>query len=394
MSSPAPSIAKLAIEHLAIRELRNLESAELEPAPRLNVITGDNGQGKTSVLEAIYLVATSRSFRTPKLGEIVRHGASVGSVRAVLSEGSGRVGRHAASEPGATPDSLRREQTLGIQNGRRTLRLEGEPPPSLGYYATRSPVVVFDPQQMTLSTGPSAGRRTLLDRIALFAQPVIGNHASRYRRALQARQALLGPDFGRSAWPSSELDAFEELLATHGAALTVARRQAAAELASETRAAFHAIGAPELELGLSFLPGGSDEPEQARRELRDRRPLDARRRRTGFGPHLDDLGLELGGHAIRAVGSQGQHRAVTLALKIAELRCIARSRQLEPILLLDDVSSELDPTRAEALFAYLGGTACQIFLTTTRHALIVAPSLQGAERRDFRVQAGRITPLG
>jgi DNA replication and repair protein RecF len=394
LSSPSPDIAKLAIEHISLRELRNVQSAELAPAARLNVITGDNGQGKTSVLEAIYLVATSRSFRTPKLAEVVRHGASVASIRAVLSEGPRAVEHDAACEPSASPPSVRREQTLGIQNGRRTLRLDGEPPSSLGYYATRSPVVVFDPQQMSLSTGPSAGRRTLLDRIALFAHPVIGNHAARYRRALQARQTLLGTDLGRCAQPSAELDAFEALLATHGAALTVARRQAAAELAGETRAAFHAIGAPELELGLAFQPGGSDEPEQARRELRDRRPLDARRRRTSFGPHLDDLGLELGGHPIRAVGSQGQHRSVTLALKIAELRCIARARQLEPILLLDDVSSELDPTRALALFAYLGGTACQIFLTTTRHELIVAPSLEGAERQDFRVQAGRISPVG
>jgi DNA replication and repair protein RecF len=389
LSDPPPAAHELGLERITIRALRNLDHVTLEPGPRLNIITGDNGQGKTSILEAIYLCATSRSFRTPKLVELIQHGSSYLNVRAELRERS-PASTAVDTEPRREQLGVRREQSLAVQEGKRILRLDGEPPSSLGYYATRSPVVVFDPQQMLLSTGPASGRRTLLDRVALFHQPVIGVEGSRYRRALQERQALLGPGSAGRSPRHDELAAFEALLATHGATVTTARRQAASELAAETERAFASIGAPELELELRYRPGGSEQPEEARRELAARRLLDRRRHRTSFGPHLDELELRLGGHNIRTVGSQGQHRAVTLALKIAELRCIARARALEPILLLDDVSSELDPSRGMALFSTLAATRCQIFLTTTRREIIVAPGFGQAERREFLVQEGRL----
>src|SRR5205823_11419973 len=115
----------------------------------------------------------------------------------------------------------------------------------------------------------------------------------------------------------------------------------------------------------------------------------AQRRRTGFGPHRDDLALVLGGHDARVVASQGQHRALTLALKSAELECIARARGVQPILLLDDVSSELDADRSAALFEHLAATESQIFLTTTRRELIAGREGQ-AERADFVVDGGII----
>jgi DNA replication and repair protein RecF len=387
---PARPAAELAIERIAIRDLRNLGRVELEPAARLNVIVGDNGQGKTSILEAIYLVATSRSFRTSKLGDLVRHGTSCASVRATVGERSAPPGAAGERSDEVDLPALHRNHSVAIQDGKRILRLDGDAPTSLGHYATRSPVVVFDPQQMTLSTGPASGRRTLLDRIALFHQPAIGHDSLRYRRALQARQALLGSDAGRAGRNVSEVAAFEALLAQHGAALTSARRLASGALATRARAAFGTIGSPGLELGLRYQPGGSEDAEQARHELEARRSIDARRHRTSFGPHLDELELELGGHAVRAVASQGQHRAITLALKIAELRCIADSRQLEPILLLDDVSSELDPSRGLALLSTLAGTRSQIFLTTTRRELIEGPALEAGARREFVVRAGQI----
>jgi DNA replication and repair protein RecF len=131
--------------------------------------------------------------------------------------------------------------------------------------------------------------------------------------------------------------------------------------------------------------------ELALRELHDARRIDAQRKRTGFGPHRDDIALSIDGHPARVVASQGQHRAVTLALKIAELDCIAQARGLLPILLLDDVSSELDPERSRALFNHLATTASQIFLTTTREDIILSAGTNASERRDFRVQGGRIS---
>lgn len=354
-----------------MQDVRNLERVAIEPSPRLNVISGNNGHGKTSLLEAIYLLATTRSFRTAKLAEVVRHGEKVASVRGTFSERWGEA-------------TLRREQSVGLDRGRRAVRLDGEAPSSLSYYATRSPVVVFDPQQMTLSTGPAAERRTLLDRVTLFTEAGVAVHRARYARALRERQRLLTTRPGAAR----ELDAYERLLAEHGAVITAARRRACERLEDAMRRAFAAIAAPDLTLAVAYEPAGTEDVDVAIAGYRDDRARDAQRRRTQIGPHRDDLGLAIGGHPARVVASQGQHRAITLALKLAELHCIAAARGLLPILLLDDVSSELDPERSAALFAHLAESESQIFLTTTRRDLIVTGHAGGVPRRDLRVADG------
>jgi DNA replication and repair protein RecF len=377
LTSPTDAAQQLLLEHITIRDVRNLAHVEIDPAPRLNVIAGNNGQGKTSILESLYLLGTSRSFRTSKLPELVRHGASCASVRGAFSERSGD-----------RQTTVRRSQSAGLEGGRRVLRIDEEPPASLAHYATRSPLVVFDPSQMTLSTGPASGRRLLLDRVTLFTDVGLATHRSRYNRALKARQQLLAP-FGPPPG-AHELTAFEALLARHGAAITAARALASEQLTRELCGAFERIAQPGLVLEARYCPGGSADEAQALQELASRRSGDARRRRAGFGPHLDDLDIRIDGHPARTVGSQGQHRAITLALKMAELACIASARNLLPMFLLDDVSSELDPDRSQALLDYLATVRCQIFLTTTRRDLVVAPSVEGTERLDLWVQDGGV----
>src|SRR5215467_11077040 len=132
----------LAIERLSVRGMRNLASVELEPSARFNVISGDNGQGKTNLLEAIYVLATSRSFRTGRLGELVAHGGEVASVRALVRDS----------------DAVR-EQSVGIRAGSRTVRIDEKRPPTLAAYAVRTPVVVFHPGVMTLSMAGGTERR-------------------------------------------------------------------------------------------------------------------------------------------------------------------------------------------------------------------------------------------
>ena len=371
------STVGLTLDEVSIVELRNLEQVTFAPAPRVNVITGNNGQGKTSILEAIYLLATSRSFRTSKLGEMVRHDKRVGSVRGSFVE-------HHAELP------IAREQSVGLSGGRRTVRLDGEPPKSLSFYATRSPVVVFDPLQMALSTGPAAERRTLLDRVTLFTEPAVAEHRTRYARAMKERSRSLVDRFP-NVTQVGELDAFETIMAEHGAAITRARRGAVTTLGDGIARAFAQIAAPDLTLAVAYEPGGSEDEEVARRELRDARVRDARSKRTAYGPHRDDLALSIDGHPARVVASQGQHRAITLALKIAELGCIAAARKVLPILLLDDVSSELDADRTAALFDHLASTESQIFLTTTRRDLIITSQAEGSDRKDFSVEAGKLS---
>lgn len=382
MSSPSSPIAsKLLLDHLAVREFRNLERVEMEPASRVNVICGNNGHGKTSLLEAIYFVATSRSFRTHRSGELVRHKAPAMSVKARFSETSELL----------LPIS--REQLAAIEGKTSAVRIDGNRPASLADFATRSPVVAFHPEELALSTGPAGLRRKLLDRIALFMDPASADHKARYTHALKARQELLTRKGAGTPKEGAEIDAFEELCARHGAMVTQARRSAADALLVELLPAFAKIAAPDLELSALYDAGGADDVDEARTELRHRRDRDAHRPTSGFGPHRDDLTLRFGGHSARLVGSQGQHRALTLALKAAEAATVARVRGVEPILLLDDVSSELDPERTAALFSFLGFARGQIFLTTTRRDLIVTPGVDRNSRKDFRIDRGRIELL-
>src|SRR5262249_25090924 len=146
-----------------------------------------------------------------------------------------------------------------------------------------------------------------------------------------------------------------------------------------------------LALSATYAPGGPEDAEAYRAALVDRRAADLRRGAAGIGPHKDDLSLVLGAHPVRGVASQGQHRAVVLALKSAEGGVVAAARRVAPILLLDDVSSELDVARTAALFRFLQEQRGQVFLTTTRPELIDTGSLPHALwRRDFAVVSGRI----
>jgi len=337
------------IESLRIEGFRNLETSAFRPAPAINVLFGDNGQGKTSLLEAIYFVATTRSFRTARPREIVRHGAEGFSVRATFLE--------------RRPDlpSLSRAQAVALVDGAVQARIDGNKPASLAEYATRAPIVVFHPEELTLSTGPAALRRRLLDRITVYRAPHVVQTLARYQRATKSRQDLLRRSAG-----VGELSVYEELMAEAGAAITRARRDAIDLLLPATLSAFEKIAPRGLELGIEYRAGGAPSIEEARAELERRRDRDRRTIAASFGPHRDDVELRLGGKRAKEVASQGQHRMITLALKAAERAAVASITGLEPIQLLDDVSSELDSERTAALLDYLDESRGQVFITTPR----------------------------
>jgi DNA replication and repair protein RecF len=362
----------LAIESLSVRGFRNLSSVDLELGPRFNVLSGDNGQGKTNLLEAVYVLATSRSFRTTRLGELVESGCETASVRGRLRQGS-----------------TEREQSVGIRTGMRAVRVDGKRPSTLAEYAVRTPIVAFHPGVVALSAGSGGDRRKLLDRVALYLRPGSLVDAGGYLRALRARQRVLesrGPG-------AADLDDWEALIVRHGAALSAARAEAAGRLGPSAEGAFSSIGPNGLLLGVSYAPNTPPEPEEFRALLARNRARDRARGAATSGPHRDELELLLGGRPMRGMASQGQHRAVVLALELAEIDVIGQARGVRPLLLLDDVSSELDRTRTAALFAALASQRGQVLLTTTRPELIETGALSGVdERRDFRVVAGSLRP--
>lgn len=351
----------LSVEHLSVRGFRNISSADLELAPTFNVVHGDNGHGKTNLLEALYVLGSSKSFRASKVKDCVQFGAESTSVRASVRE-----------------DGLLRTQSVGIGRGARSVKVDDKRPPSLSAYAVKTPMVVFHPGEIVLSTGPGAERRRLLDRVSLFFDARALETLDAYARALKSRQRVL-EQRGTSA---AELDAFEELVVQHGMLVMEQRARAASELVPSAEAAFARIAAPGLVLRVSYEPSAPSSVEDFRRALVEHRERDARRGSASVGPHRDDLALSIDERSVRGVASQGQHRAVTLALKAAEIDVVGRARGARPVLLLDDVSSELDRERTAALFRFLSEQRGQVFLSTTRPEMLELPERASLVVRD------------
>lgn len=371
MSASEPALRApprgLVVEHLAVRGFRNVASLELRPSRRLTVVSGDNGQGKTSLLEALYVAATAKSFRTARIAEVVKFGSAAAHVKLAIDEAG-----------------LARTQAVGVEGSRRAPVLDGKRPRSLAVFAVASPVVVFHPGELSLSAGPSQERRRLLDRAGLFLAPSSLDALERYGKALRARQKLL--ESGRPS--ESAIAAWEELVVRHGLEVRATRARAAAELAPRVVEAFARIGAPGLDLAVTYVPGAPEGEDAFARALFEDRAADARRGAARTGPHKDDLALVLAGHPARTTASQGQHRALVLALKAAEIAVVEQARGLRPVLLLDDVSSELDRERTRALFRFLDAHEGQVFLSTTRPDLIEAGERALDERVDVVLEGG------
>jgi DNA replication and repair protein RecF len=365
-------VRTLAIDHLAVRTLRNLERVDISFGAGFNVISGENGQGKTSLLEAIYLVATSKGFRSNRSSDLIAQGQSLASVRVSVVEGG-----------------LRREQSLGLQSGGRRLLVDGKKPQTAFMYAVSTPVVVFHSGEIALSMGGGVERRRLVDRISLYLAPESSSAVENYARAHRERQRALevrGPN-GR------DVPEWEDLMVRYGLAVTSARADASRRLADGALRAYAKISAPSSSLDVRYSPGSPLEEGAFHSALVASRTPDARRGAASVGPHKDDLDLRLDARPVRGCASEGQHRAVVLSLKSAEVEIISFSRGVRPILLLDDVSSELDRFRTRALFAYLQRYEGQVFLSTTRPEIIELIGEERAPRRDFEVRAGVVSSV-
>mgnify|MGYP000970549597 CR=1 FL=1 len=368
----------LAVE---LSDFRNVANALVEPHPRFNVLAGDNGQGKTNFLEAVYLVGTLRSFRAGRLDELVRFGAKSpgGPARA-----SARVERNGLSR--------RYDVEVWASPARKRALVDGKPVRAAAEYFGGFNVVLFAPDDLRLPRGQPAARRRFLDRAVWNVEPALLAEAQTYERALKARNTLLRT--GEAQRDPALLESFDEPLARAGASLAVRRRRYVSAIAPRVQAAFEQIGRSGLAVevryesaigGLASSPSESEPiAEELRALLRRARPRDLAAGFTTAGPHTDDLELLLDGRPAGRFASQGQLRALVLALKVAEIGHLAAVSGEPPVLLLDDVSSELDPSRNAFLFEFLRAATGQVFITTTdpRHVLL------DRDRRDFHVRGG------
>ena len=361
------------------RDFRNLVDQGVTLARHTTVLFGANGQGKTNFLEACYLLCSLRPLRAHKLAELVR----IGSERSALVAGKFDL-----------PSGVR-EVEVEIGREGRNARVDGKPvrdPEELfGGLAT----VAFTPDDLAVVKGGPEGRRRLLDRAVQNRHPAHLADARDYQRALRSRNELL-----RQGADPALLASFDEPLARLGARLRTRREEVLEEVRPGAQSAFAEIARGEPPLVMTYLAAGRDSDGLADggasletrllEALRRRLPRDRERGYTSVGPHADDLGLSIGERSARLYASQGQSRAVVLAFKIGEIENLRRVQGRAPLLLLDDVSSELDPERNAWLMQYLAALEGQVVLTTTDLKLVAKSAVKEALFQ--RVAGGRIAP--
>ncbi len=332
---------------LRLRDFRSYATADVALGDGLTVVHGRNGAGKTNLLEALYFGCTGRSCRTSNEREVVRFDTRVARVEVDLRDDEGAA--HSLSV-GFEPGEAKRMQADGVAVDRIDVQ-------------SRPLICVFLPDRLELVKGPPALRRSHIDQVVAAMWP--GRSATRraYAQALAQRNALLARvRSGRGS--ATSLPAWDAELARHGIALRDDRAAAIDLLAARFTAIAAALGLGE-EGELRYRPRSrAPDATALAAELAEHTPSDLERGFTGHGPHRDDLALLRAGRELRAYGSQGEQRLALLSLLLAEREALAATRSAVPLMLLDDVMSELDPDRRALLAGMLAGEGQSIITTT------------------------------
>ena len=367
------------LEQLVVTDFRNYAALDFAPASGLNVFVGPNAQGKSNLLEAIAMLATGKSFRATREVETIRTGASHAEIAGVARVAAGTIRLRCSIDTSAS-GAKKKYAVNGASVG-------------FGAFLGRARVVTFVPADLGLVSGGPTLRRSFLNAALAQESPLYYRSLARYQKVSAQKSALLrglvDPD-------ADLLAAYDEALAESGAVIVHARAAFVRELAAASERIYARWEGAGERLAIRYAPSVPLEEIddtrlseiraalQARLELR--RPSEIVRRTTLVGPHRDDLSFTIDGVPLAAYGSQGQQRTAVLALKVGEYDVMHARSGDAPILLLDDVLSELDPERAAGFLAALVGFE-QAFLTTTD-----APAL-AASVHAFAVRAATVRPL-
>ena len=357
------------LQRLSVRHFRNLQQIELTFPRAVTVILGENGHGKTSLLESVYLLSDHEIVRSGSLKEVVQHGAAFAKVQAGVGDDQIEM-RLLQDVPGRFKKSF-------LENGaERTSRKRTIP-----FYA-----VLFLPEEVRLFNGPPSRRRDWLDTICrkLYG----GYHPQRllYERLLKNRNALLSDYLERGTLQVEVLDILTAKMAAAAASVWVGREQLVQRILPYVRAFLQQIWGKDLKPELvyeapwKYAIGEADHAAIQRwfeDALHRDRPRELRAGRTMMGPHLDDLLPRLAGHAVGGMASRGELRSLSLSLKFAEVALLESLTGQRPLLLLDDVMSELDQPHRRKIEELTKG--CQTIFTTTDLMFFSAPFLAEAE---------------
>lgn len=360
---------------LTLYQYRNFNGQEIHFCPGTNLLFGKNGQGKTNLLEAIYLLAYGRSFRTPAAKECIQHGASEAKV-----EGS------------VEHRSLVRD--LGIflpRTDEKQLLMFGKPA-GLSEFIGNFHALAFTQEHLKVVRGGPMERRAFVDRALVMLKPGYMQRIASYNRALKQRNRILGAALGSGARPDHGLlEAWEEKLAQEGSCVLWNRIQYVDRMKNELTNPMSSRESLEIRYESTASKNQNDTggiEQEFREMLRAARNVDEKRGFTTIGPHRDDLKIILDGKPLADFGSAGQQRSSLLALYFAQMEIHLKSRGFYPAFLMDDVEAELDNERLLAFLEHLSRRT-QTFLTTAKEQVL--PALpEGACR--FHVQQGMVSP--
>jgi len=361
------------ITRVQLKGFRSYEECELAPCEGVNVLLGDNGQGKTNVLEAMYVCCTGRSHRTRQDRELIRWGADFASVKVQAQR---RDGSHEV------------ELVLPAL-GRRRIKVSGQEISRSGELMGHVTGVLFSPEDLrTVKDGP-AERRRFVDMALSQIRPAYYYALQRYNRALKQRNETLRIVAVQPAYMAT-LDSWDEQLAAAGAELMRHRREYIERLSRAAAETHRDIADDREQLEIRYLPSVSagDDAQANLEALFGARETDVRRMTTSVGAHRDDVQILVQGRDVRAFGSQGQQRTAALSMRLSELDVMREQIGEWPMLMLDDVMSELDPGRRRQLVSRLKGI--QTFITCTD-----TEDLAGAEVGQlWRVENGQLALMG
>lgn len=353
------------LAHLRLRDFRNYARLDVDFAPGFHLLLGDNAQGKTNILEAIYLMATLRSFRGVGGAQMIRHGAKGYFVGGnVVGQGDHEIKMYWA---------LRE----------RKLTLDGQPVKKLGDYFGALRTVVFCTEDLQLIKGTARARRRFIDLLLAQTNPIYLPLLQRYMHTVRARNALLK----QRTVDEAALESFSAEMVKLGNEIIRARRELVPKFSPLARLAYRRISNDAEELRIEYQPSVKNDFAV---ELASSRARERTFRATLVGPHRDDLQLLQNEKSAAQFGSEGQKRTLAIALKMAQAEFLAGIHGSPPILLIDDVMGELDVKRRSGFLPLLEQarrTRGQVFMTCTEENW---PSELGKDLHRWEVHAGAL----
>ncbi len=340
------------ITSIQLQGFRNYEDADIRPCEGITVFTGNNAQGKTNILEAVYLSCTGRSHRTVHDKEMIKTGHDFARVKVEARRN----------------DGMHDVEIALSQLGRRKIKVAGNAVSRSGDMLGHITGVLFAPEDLRMVKDGPAERRRFVDMELSQLRPKYYYALQRYARALKQRGALL-KEAAMNPQTLSMIDMFDEQLAESGALIMDMRRDFINKLSVKAGEVHRHVSGGLEKLSVEYCPSVQSEETGEKLQnaiyetLNRARAIDLKRMITSIGPHRDDVRMNLNGMDARAYGSQGQIRTCALSMKLSELKIMTEESGEAPVLMLDDVMSELDPGRRRMLLNMLSGV--QTFVTCT-----------------------------